>query len=678
MAAHLSRADKRKQALAVLDEVTRGINHLSVPVIAKIRPVLRQAQRELEDQLREWLSREQGATTFTAQRYRNALLAVRRADETIQHIQPTTEDALWVGADTAGHLATAHLHRELVQFGHIFEGTIQPIALDQAAIIARGDKVLFKQFESSAAKYADSIGDSVINELAVSRVKSETIFELTNRLERRLPHVFQGQRYDAERLARTETLSAYSQYHYEGLKDIHADDETIVARWDASYDSRRCPACASLDGQVKNVAKGEKFEAEWWTFRKRSGKATHHYRSVEKPPLHPNCFPAGTPVLTSTGWRAIDTIVAGDLVIGHDGDAHPVARQIRSQFSGHLVTLRAGEKVVHATPNHPMAGEDRWVRADRLDVAGDRLWVLEGGLPVTNDRPPAGENQRLVGRVLNHLAAPGMPTSAVQLDVQHEVGKPDVGVEPFDRKVVNEADAKSIKSQSHRLLIRPVRAALARLRLGFHLLLAHLSPAYGAVGSVGLGSNLIWRHRGIASDVVLRQRAQSPGRFQDPGDRNAAATEPLRQRDGGFARAVEANHLEFIQRQSPGARLDSPLGQGSQDRILAALETTRDGVRGLSSDVEADDFILGQADALVSHGFVLRHIDSSTTQTRPFAGVVFNLEVAGAHTYIAGGFLTHNCRCVITPWRADWEDFARARTPADPHALKVREAVAVA
>lgn len=293
---------KRRQIFAVLEETARSVQRLHEPALRKMLPVLRQAHEELEDQLRRWLSRENGESAFTTQRYRNAITHVRHAMATIKRSAPEIEDALWESADIAGRLSTSNIVRELEAFGRIFEGTIQPVNLDAAAVIAQGEKVLWKQFESSARRYAGSIGEGLIQELAVSRAKSETIFEVTNRLQRRMPAIFAGDRWKAERLARTEVMNAYAETHLQGLKEIQEDDPEIVARWDASFDRRRCPACASLDGQVRDVANGEKFVAEW--ISKRKVGVRRHRKIVEKPPLHPACR------CVVTTWRSTWAMVA--------------------------------------------------------------------------------------------------------------------------------------------------------------------------------------------------------------------------------------------------------------------------------------------------------------------------------------------------------------------------------
>lgn len=285
----------RRQVKSVLEQSARSIEHLHAPALRKMVPVLRHAQAEIESDLRAWLHRENGAELFTTQRYRNALVSLNGALDAARAVAPAVEDALWVGAEAAGHTSTANLTRELETFGRLFEGTIQPVNFDTAAILAAGDKVLWKQFATSAKTYAGSIGDGLAQEMAISRARGETIFELTNRLQKRMPAIFESDRWGAERLARTETISAYNTYHLEGIVQGAEEDPGLQARWDASFDWRRCPMCASLDGQVRDVASGAVFTAEWVT-KTRKGLRGHR-KSFKNAPAHPCCRCCITP------WR---------------------------------------------------------------------------------------------------------------------------------------------------------------------------------------------------------------------------------------------------------------------------------------------------------------------------------------------------------------------------------------
>jgi hypothetical protein len=65
-----------------------------------------------------------------------------------------------------------------------------------------------------------------------------------------------------------------------------------MMRWDASYDRRRCPICASLDGTLIPTKRGEKFMAKW-----EGAKGKNFSAKYQQPPAHPNCRCVLTP------WR---------------------------------------------------------------------------------------------------------------------------------------------------------------------------------------------------------------------------------------------------------------------------------------------------------------------------------------------------------------------------------------
>lgn len=267
-----------------------SLDGLERPVLNKVFPVLERAHQEIERDLRAWRMQNRGGDTFTAARYHNALGSLRQGLELLERSGVVIEGALKdeftrrIAAKSA-----RNFRMEWERLGGIFEGTVQPIPLQEAAIIADGKKLLWPQFESSAAKYAANIGERTKFHLAVSRARAETIDELTNRLERHLPDVFRGNRWDAERLGRTETISAYNESHRLAVEQAHEEDPTIRERCDATYDFRRCPMCASLDGQVIDPSKGEKYVARWWSTSKKKGARQHVLVFDHGAPFHPCC-----------------------------------------------------------------------------------------------------------------------------------------------------------------------------------------------------------------------------------------------------------------------------------------------------------------------------------------------------------------------------------------------------
>jgi hypothetical protein len=276
---------KRARVQEVLDHVAESLEGIEKPVLRLVLPVLNRAHSEVEGDLRRWLAQQHGTDTFTAQRYRNVLMHLEHSIAQIEATGVLLESGLKRSMASIGPLSLQNLESEWRQFSTLFEGSAQPLAFDEAIILARGKKLLWPRFESSAKKYAGEAGEGLKFELAVSRARSETIDELTNRLEARLPAVFKSGRWDVERLARTETMNGYNLFHEEAIAKAAEEDGELRRRWDATVDFRRCRMCASLDGQVVKV--GEKFHAEWKTMTKKGLRL--HVRDVDEAPAHPCC-----------------------------------------------------------------------------------------------------------------------------------------------------------------------------------------------------------------------------------------------------------------------------------------------------------------------------------------------------------------------------------------------------
>jgi SPP1 gp7 family putative phage head morphogenesis protein len=265
----------------ILSQTVESLEGIERPALLQISTVLHRAQEEVQRDMSAWLRKHPGAGTFTTQQYRKTLVILDTAIAKAGDMEGTVDHAFKSTAKRLAPLSVANLKREWLDFGRIFEGTVQPLPIDEAIVIARGNKLLWPRFERSAAKYAGEVGDGLRVHLAISRARGETIDDLTNRLYRRMPSVFKGELSSAERLALTETHHTYNTVHHEGIREAHKEDDQICQRWEASEDGRRCPACAALDGQLVSVD-GE-FEARWT-----EGKVKHLLRSAY-PPLHPRC-----------------------------------------------------------------------------------------------------------------------------------------------------------------------------------------------------------------------------------------------------------------------------------------------------------------------------------------------------------------------------------------------------
>lgn len=271
----------------MMQSIVGQVVGLEAPVTKKVAPILAQAQAELEKELKVWLAKEDGDARFTTQKLRSALVQVRTALETIKETHPALVEGLRIGSRTAGQLATNLTEEEILRFGHLFDGDLRMMDVDRGAVIAKGDRMVFSRFESSAKRYAGNVRKSVIQELAVGAMRGETMHELGRRLERNMPGVFSKASRSADRLARTETMNAFNTYHHESIKELVDEDDEIRMRWDATADVRKCYQCASLHGKVVKVDK--EFKTSWRNMRADGSLTKLRRSSSEHPPAHPNC-----------------------------------------------------------------------------------------------------------------------------------------------------------------------------------------------------------------------------------------------------------------------------------------------------------------------------------------------------------------------------------------------------
>jgi SPP1 gp7 family putative phage head morphogenesis protein len=284
----------RPAVQAILDGIAEEVAGLDPVALRAIAPILVEAEREVQRDLAKWLATVKGADRFTAYELRRVLAQLREALEKIRQVDPALYAALRRTSNVAGALATRHVTDSLSQLSTIYGSSLSPVALNTAAIIAKGDRMLIPRHVSSAERYAGLVGRDIRHQLALGMVRGETIDQMTVRLMRlggpkglvyvrgaaRDPGaisefisegLFTRYRSWAERVARTETLNAYNVQADIGIKA--AEDAAGVGlqrAWNAALDRRVCLDCRDMDGRTAPI--GQPFPG-----------------GCMAPPLHPNC-----------------------------------------------------------------------------------------------------------------------------------------------------------------------------------------------------------------------------------------------------------------------------------------------------------------------------------------------------------------------------------------------------
>lgn len=277
---------------AILEHINGEVAKLSTTSTHALGSVLDAAEKELTQDLATWHMLGKGDERFTPQLYRNALIQIRSALNTInKDLGDDVADHLKHQGKIAAGLATKHLRQEVEQFSHLFEGSVRPVALEAATVLAVGEKAVWKRFETSAARYAGQVGKDIQKQLAIGVVKGETVDQLTKRLAKMggpkgwvnvqgmganakaefiAEGLFSKYRHYAERLVRTEVVNAYNSFALDGMEELNKEDPGYMKRWDAAIDGRTCVLCASYDDLVRKL--DEPFKD-----------------GIQQPPAHSNC-----------------------------------------------------------------------------------------------------------------------------------------------------------------------------------------------------------------------------------------------------------------------------------------------------------------------------------------------------------------------------------------------------
>lgn len=159
----------------------------------------------------------------------------------------------------------------------------------------------------------------------------------------------------AETVFRTNANTAYTSGMFRQVRDPAVADVIGAFRYDAVLDSDVRPNHRAAHGLVAAPD-----DPIWHRIA---------------PPLGYNCFGAGTPVATSTGWKAIEDVRVGDYVLTHAARYMPVERTYGRAFTGQAVRLLTGASVssggILVTASHRLlSDEGTWIPAVEYTPGG--------------------------------------------------------------------------------------------------------------------------------------------------------------------------------------------------------------------------------------------------------------------------------------------------------------------
>lgn len=175
--------------------------------------------------------------------------------------------------------------------------------------------------------------------------------------------------YRANNIARTESIRAVNfgqlEVWNQAAEDGIIDTKEVRKVW-VIDPVTVCEICEAIqDANPDGVKLGEVFQSPLGE------------ENPDAPPAHPSCFPAGSPVITREGELPIEQVVSGMEVLTHKGKWKRISHTIERRWTGELVGIEVGSKVIEATPEHPfLVGED-WVQACKLEAGQSLMQLVE-------------------------------------------------------------------------------------------------------------------------------------------------------------------------------------------------------------------------------------------------------------------------------------------------------------
>ena len=167
---------------------------------------------------------------------------------------------------------------------------------------------------------------------------------------------------------RDAALQTYDQYNVDWLaseyntaiaqaaearqwQQIEADKDILpLIRYSAIEDENTSELCQSIDGTTLPV------DDDFW--------------DDFTPPNHFNCFKPDTLVLVPTGWRRIDAVKNGELIIGGSGNKHEITAVHINSFNGTMIEITIKNNSITATKNHRFLTINGWKCAENI-LIGD-------------------------------------------------------------------------------------------------------------------------------------------------------------------------------------------------------------------------------------------------------------------------------------------------------------------
>ena len=216
-----------------------------------------------------------------------------------------------------------------------------------------------------------------------------------------------------------------------------------------------------VGGAVADVAKGVEEVAEGAKIVEEGDEVVAEVSKVDRAAAETHlpcgCFLPGTLVLTDTGYKRIEQIRPGDIVMAYNDTTHAYGKKKVIRIFEHVrdtvYQLRIGVDVINTTSDHPFFVGGRWLRVKNLR-AGDSVLTYSGAKLVI-----ASIRQVVRRTTVHNFEVADYHTYYVSGEkvLVHNNGPCDVKT-PHSNATSGETDAANVGRQKHAELAEKVKA----------------------------------------------------------------------------------------------------------------------------------------------------------------------------------------------------------------------------
>lgn len=224
--------------------------------VKRLRGIYETSRAELEQRLASLRRRGMGQS-FSAHHARTMLIQVNQA---LLDFQGKLGAHLTANGKIAGQLGQRHLINSIKKLEKKFSGHAPVLQAEQAAVLQRvfskTQPALLNRYKKSERLYGRPVVKKIREQLALSLAQGQTVDEAVDRVAG-VGGVFDGQRWRAERIVRTELSYTYGVVQYRQMQEVRKELPDLERKLIATFDDRTGADSKELHGQVQPM--GEPF-----------------------------------------------------------------------------------------------------------------------------------------------------------------------------------------------------------------------------------------------------------------------------------------------------------------------------------------------------------------------------------------------------------------------------------